>query len=71
MPKSIKWLKNTTATLAIVMATSAVHAEKTKVPVSITTPDRVETKIGTLQFNDGYPKKLLQKFAMSLITLTA
>ena len=55
MPKSIKWLKNITATLAIVMATTAVHAEATKVPVSITTPDRVETKIGTLHFKDGYP----------------
>jgi len=27
----------------------------TKVPASITTPDRVETKIGTLRFKDGYP----------------
>jgi hypothetical protein len=30
-------------------------AEQTKVPASITTPDRIESKIGTLQFKDGYP----------------
>jgi len=28
---------------------------ETKIPMSITTPDRVESKIGTLQFKDGYP----------------
>jgi len=27
----------------------------TKIPVSITTPDKVEAKIGTHQFKDGYP----------------
>ena len=37
--------------------TSAAQADKTEVPVSITTPNSVETKIGTLQFNDGYPTK--------------
>jgi hypothetical protein len=33
----------------------SAQAEQTKVPVSITTPDLVDTKIGTLQFKDGYP----------------
>jgi hypothetical protein len=49
-----------TATFAVVMVAvmvpmGPVQAEQTKVPASITTPDRVETKIGTLQFKDGYP----------------
>ncbi len=48
------------ATLAAVMVaglvtTSGAQAEQTKVPASITTPDRVESKIGTLLFQDGYP----------------
>ena len=40
-----------------IMTTSVVQADNTKVPVSITTPDNVETKDGTLHFNDGYPTK--------------
>ena len=44
--------------MAIGLATtSTAQADKTEVPVSITTPDSVETKIGTLQFDDGYPTK--------------
>ena len=42
---------------ACVITTSVVQADMTKVPVSITTPDSVETKDGTLHFNDGYPTK--------------
>jgi len=46
--------------LAILIVTTIVYtdnaqAEPTEVPASITTPDRVESKIGTLQFRDGYP----------------
>jgi hypothetical protein len=29
------------------------HAEPTKVPTSITTPDTVESRIGTLKFKDA------------------
>jgi hypothetical protein len=35
--------------------TGSAQAERTEVPVSITTPDSVESRIGTLQFKDGYP----------------
>jgi hypothetical protein len=38
----------------LLMAGSA-QAEQTEIPVSITTPDIVESRIGTLQFKDGYP----------------
>jgi len=46
--------------LAVVMAagmalTDSAHAEQTKIPASITTPDKVESRIGTLRFKDGYP----------------
>ncbi|MBW2556323.1 MAG: DUF1254 domain-containing protein [Deltaproteobacteria bacterium] len=49
-----------TTSLAFLMAigkviTGSAQAEQTKIPASITTPDKVETKIGTLQFKDGYP----------------
>jgi hypothetical protein len=37
----------------VIMGTA--QAKQTQVPVSITTPDLVDTKIGTLQFKDGYP----------------
>ena len=52
--------KMMTVVLAAVMATGMVttgtaQAEKTKVPASITTPDKVESRIGTLRFKDGYP----------------
>lgn len=38
----------------VVLMSSAAIAQ-TEVPVSIKTPDLVESKIGTLQFKDGYP----------------
>ena len=33
----------------------SAFAQKTEVPASITTPDKVQTGFGTLQFKDGYP----------------
>ena len=39
--------------VAGMLATGSVQAEQTKIPESITTPDKVETRIGTLQFKDG------------------
>jgi hypothetical protein len=41
--------------LAGAVITREVHAKQTKVPTSITTPDRVESRMGTLEFKDGYP----------------
>jgi hypothetical protein len=38
-----------------VAATGARPKMATDIPVSITTPDRVETRIGTLEFFDGFP----------------
>jgi hypothetical protein len=43
------------AVMAISMAASVQAAEQTTVPASITTPDKVESRIGTLRFKDGYP----------------
>lgn len=43
------------AVMVSVFMASSAQAEQTKIPASITTPDRVESKIGTLQFKDGYP----------------
>ncbi len=50
----------TTATLvpalAVVLTFTAVHAQTTpKIPPAITTPDKVQTSIGTLEFKDGAP----------------
>jgi hypothetical protein len=52
--------KMLTMVLAAVIAagmltTGSAQEKRTKIPSSITTPDRVESKIGTLQFKDGYP----------------
>ena len=49
-----------TTSLAVLMVagmvtTGSAQAVRTKIPVSITTPDKVESKVGTLQFKDGYP----------------
>jgi hypothetical protein len=45
--------------VALMVATTLIagsaQAEPTKVPESITTPDVVETRIGNLNFKDGYP----------------
>jgi hypothetical protein len=38
-----------------VVPTDARPAMATDIPASITTPDRVETRIGTLEFFDGFP----------------
>jgi len=49
--------KLTVAALMLVgtFLTGNAQAERTEVPLSITTPDSVESRIGTLQFKDGYP----------------
>jgi hypothetical protein len=56
----MKTKKSMMASLAVLIAVGIVTAGwaqeiRTKIPASITTPDRVETKIGTLEFKDGYP----------------
>jgi hypothetical protein len=45
------------ASLALIFTASPASAQKFKadVPASITTPDSVETRIGTLKFHDGLP----------------
>src|SRR4030095_7977162 len=42
--------------LAVVLTLTQVHAQTTpKIPPAITTPDKVQTSIGTLEFKDGAP----------------
>ena len=45
------------AALALVCASSGVFAQKykTEIPPAITTPDSLETRLGTLKFTDGFP----------------
>jgi len=60
----IGFFRNTMLSLAVLVAfaVSAVHAQTppkmkmtTDIPASITTPDKVETRLGTLKFFDGFP----------------
>jgi hypothetical protein len=45
-------------TIFSVSATQTAHAQATTaIPPSVTTPDKVETRIGTLDFKDGAPSK--------------
>ncbi|PLX50101.1 MAG: hypothetical protein C0612_07140 [Desulfobulbaceae bacterium] len=52
-------LMMTVIMVLLVVAVSAVEAPRmkmtTEIPKSITTPDRVETRIGSLEFFDGFP----------------
>ena len=41
---------------AVAFTTTAAHAQA-PIPPSITTPDKVETRLGTLDFKDGAPSK--------------
>ena len=47
------------AALAAMLALTTVHAQTTPkpaaIPPAITTPDKVETRIGALEFKDGAP----------------
>lgn len=52
----------TTALIAAFAATTIAHAQTetkykmtTEIPADITTPDTVGSRIGTLEFNDGFP----------------
>jgi len=45
------------AVMVSVLIAGSAQAEQTKIPASITTPDRVESRIGALQFKDGYPTR--------------
>jgi len=47
-----------TATLlmaAAVLGNSVAHAADPAIPPAITTPDRVDSRVGTLEFKDGAP----------------
>jgi hypothetical protein len=45
-----------TTALAGALTIASSHAQA-QIPVSITTPDKVESSIGTLEYNDGAPSK--------------
>lgn len=47
----------TTAAVLALMVTSRTAGAQTEIPNSITTPDSVTTRIGTLDFKDGMPSK--------------
>ncbi len=44
-----------TAIAAMCTTTAFAQQYKTEIPASITIPDRVETRLGTLNFTDGFP----------------
>jgi len=48
----------------------ALDARSADVPVSVTTPDRVETRIGTLEFKDGVPSKATAEKAYDNLDFT-
>ena len=52
-----KTLITVAASLALIVSTTTANAQKmrTDIPKSITTPDSVETRLGTLRFHDGFP----------------
>ena len=43
--------------LAGLMTTVWTQEKQTKIPAFLTTPDKVESRIGSLQFKDGYPTR--------------
>ena len=45
------------STLIALVATSLALPAFAEIPPSVTTPDKVETRIGTLDFKDGLPSK--------------
>ena len=55
--KAIGPLKATVVCAAIMLPGFAAAQTAPAIPPSITTPDKVETRIGTLDFKDGMPSK--------------
>jgi hypothetical protein len=52
----VKTTATLAAALAVVLSLTTVYAQTTpKIPPAITTPDKVQTSIGTLEFKDGAP----------------
>ena len=47
--------------LATVNAQKAKYKMTTEIPVSVTTPDKVKTSLGTLKFFDGFPDAALAR----------
>ena len=43
------------STATVTWADSHQYKQSTDIPVSVTTPDKVETSIGTMEFFDGVP----------------
>ena len=57
MTKTLIPLAVLAACSALALPRLAVAQTPTAIPPSITTPDKVETRIGTLDFKDGVPSK--------------
>ncbi len=55
MQKRLTRVATTLVLVAGLVATGRAEDEGTPIPASITTPDQVESKVGTLEFTDGYP----------------
>ena len=51
------------AALALIGISTTASAQKMKtdIPTSITTPDSVETRLGTFKFRDGIPDATIEK----------
>ena len=58
--------------LAIGLSLISAQAQKMKtdIPPTITTPDSVETRLGTLKFTDGYPTMPPRRRSMTTSTLS-
>src|SRR5512132_1672293 len=55
--KQLKKLVTAAAVLALIVTTMTASAQQmtTDMPKSITTPDQVQSRLGTLNFKDGIP----------------
>jgi hypothetical protein len=55
--KPMRLLAATAVCAALVLPRPAAAQTAPAIPPSVTTPDKVETRIGTLDFKDGAPSK--------------
>lgn len=72
----IAFVRTMLCSLAAITSTCAINAQTppkmkmtTDIPAAITTPDKVETRLGTLKFFDGFPddetvKKVYDNFIL-------
>lgn len=70
MKKYVRFISGILAGASVALPLMAADQKMSTIPPSLVTPDRVETRIGTLEFKDGVPNRTTAEKAYDNLDFT-